>query len=138
MQSSSKTTIVLMPGLNGTAGSFQDFATIAPAAHEVIAFTYPTDTALNYEELTDWVLERLSCLEGPIVLIGESFSGPLSLFVASRLQQNVVAVILVASFVQPPKSALFKLLPWQTGFSLTRPLYALRVRSRTINYPFVE
>ncbi|SMC27955.1 Alpha/beta hydrolase family protein [Andreprevotia lacus DSM 23236] len=127
MPSPAKTpTFVLMPGLNGTAGSFVDFVAAAPPQCATLALTYPADERLGYAELTDWVCTRLADVPGPLVLLGESFSAPLSLLVANRQGQRVMAVVLVATFVLPPRAGPVGWLPWRTGFALTRPLYALR------------
>lgn len=124
--SQGKVKVILMPGLNGTDGLFQDFIKKSPEHFQPTALSYPTNKALTYEELTEWVCERLSAESEPMVLVGESFSGPLSLFVANKFPEKVIAVVLVASFVSPPRPALLKILPWSLGFALTKPLYALR------------
>lgn len=125
---SESVTFVLMPGLHGTAGLFQAFLAQAPENVQAVPFSYPCNDALTYEELTEWVCQQLVTISGPLILLGESFSGPLSLFVAQSLRERVVAVILVASFVTPPRPAIFKLLPWTLGFALVKPLYAVRRR----------
>lgn len=116
---------ILLPGLNGTDGLFQTFMNQAPSNFQLMALSYPTDKELTYEELTVWVCEKISDVSGRLVLLGESFSGPLSLFVANKSTKNIVAVILVASFINPPRSSLLKALPWCLGFSITKQLYAL-------------
>lgn len=115
-----------MPGLNGTDGLFQDFIKHSPQNFETIALTYPTNEKLTYDELTDRVCRILADLRGPIVLVGESFSGPLSLFVTAKSPANIIAVALVATFIHPPIPAFLKVLPWSVGFTLAKPFYAIR------------
>jgi pimeloyl-ACP methyl ester carboxylesterase len=122
-----KITFVLLPGLNGTDGLFSDFMALAPLGTHLVALSYPVDQELGYKELTDWICEQLSKISGKLVLLGESFSGPLSLFVENRISERVVAVILTASFISPPRAEFFKLLPWHTAFALAKPLYSLRI-----------
>lgn len=124
--SQGKVKVILMPGLNGTDGLFQDFIKQSPEHFEPVALSYPTNEALTYEELTEWVCKKLSGESAPVVLVGESFSGPLSLFVANKIPENIIAVVLVASFISSPRPAFLKALPWSLGFALTKPLYALR------------
>ena len=127
MQGSQETiTIILMPGLNGTDGLFQGFIDEAPSCFQLVPLSYPTNKELTYEELTEWVCEKLSAISGKVILLGESFSGPLSLFVANRMPENIAAVVLVASFISAPRPAFLRMLPWSLGFTLTKPLYALR------------
>ena len=48
---------------------------------------------------------------GPCWLIGESFSGPLTVLLDSRCE-NVRGIVLVASFVTPPTPWFARFLPW--------------------------
>lgn len=123
-----KVTILLLPGLHGTEALFANFISRCPDSFEAIAFSYPPNQIMSYKELTKWLCERIENISGPLVLVGESFSGPLSLFVANQSSNEILAVILVASFIYPPRPSFFKWLPWEFGFSITKPLYALRSR----------
>lgn len=94
-------TAVLLPGIDGTAkmfGPLQD--ALAPALPSQ-CIAYPPREFLDYAALTEYVLARLP--DGPVVLIAESFSGPLSLMVATRLGERCKAVVLVATFVTNPR-----------------------------------
>jgi pimeloyl-[acyl-carrier protein] methyl ester esterase len=90
---------VLLPGLDGTASLFGPFVDAAPRASSLRPLPLPNDRPLSYRELSEWVLTQLP--PGPIVLIAESFSGPLALLVADRCSR-VKGVVLCASFVESP------------------------------------
>lgn len=122
-----KITIVLLPGLNGTQGLFQPLVDNAPDHFNLIAIDYPTHENYSYELLVDYVLPKISHLQGGFMLLGESFSGPLALFVAQTKPQGLMGVILVASFATSPNLKLARLLPWTLGFWLSKPLYTLRL-----------
>jgi pimeloyl-ACP methyl ester carboxylesterase len=89
---------------------------------EPVIVSIPPDGA-DYDSIAQSILNRLP-RERPLVLLGESFSGPLALKIASRGSLDVVAVVLVASFVRRPVAwlpgiarfmfgaAMFRL-PWQ-------------------------
>jgi len=91
--------LVLLPGLDGSATLFEPFVAAAPAGTQTVRVPLPADRARGYGELAAWVSERLP--PEPVVVIAESFSGPLALMVADRCR-NVCAVVLAASFVEPP------------------------------------
>ncbi|MBL9203731.1 MAG: alpha/beta hydrolase [Opitutaceae bacterium] len=127
-QSESRITFVLLPGLHGTSGLMAEFIRCRPEAVDTLALDYPTHQVMDYPALVRWVCDRLRSVPGPLVLLGESFSGPVALAAAALIADRVRAVILVATFVIPPRTRLLRLLPWTLGFALTRPFFALKVR----------
>ena len=62
----------------------------------------------------------------PFILLGESFSGPLALRLASDQPAGLIAVVLVASFVRTPAPSWLRWLPWGALFYFRTPLYILR------------
>jgi pimeloyl-ACP methyl ester carboxylesterase len=99
---------ILLPGLDGTGELFNAFIAAAPAGFPVQALRLPSDRPRGYAELAEWV--RAALPTGPVALIAESFSGPLAILVADQ-SPDVVAIVLCASFVEPPLPALFAHLP---------------------------
>lgn len=94
-------TIALLPGLDGTGDLFAPFVAAAPADVKCIAFRYPCDEALGYDELEEFVAARLP-REERLVLVGESFSGPIAVRLAERFSDRVALLVLCNSFVTPP------------------------------------
>jgi len=111
---------VLLPGLDGTGDLLEDFAARAPRGTECLVMRYPTDRMLGYEALTEFVLERLPA-HRPLVLIAESFSGPIGARVAERLGDQVVALVFCNSFVTPPRSPLLRFLARTAVFRIRLP-----------------
>ena len=71
-----------------------------------------------------------------MIFLGESYSGPLALRLASHYGERVLGVILVASFVTSPAPRWFRFLPWESIFILSTPLNAIRAlfsRSKEIS-----
>jgi pimeloyl-ACP methyl ester carboxylesterase len=99
---------ILLPGLDGTAELFEPFVAAAPATFRLRPMALPKDRPRDYGELTTWVLDQLPA--EPFALIAESFSGPLALLVADRCPR-VTAIVLCASFVEPPLPSLLAHLP---------------------------
>lgn len=93
--------LVLLPGMDGTGLLFGPFTEVLPSSTPVTVQRYPVDEALSYEALLPRVLATLPT-DAPFVLVGESFSGPLALMVASTSPPGLVAVVLCASFARRP------------------------------------
>lgn len=93
--------IVLLPGLDGTGILFRPLLDhLAPDLSPVVV-SYPPDRFLDYGQLLERVLGALP-RDGPFVLLGESFSGPLALMAAATRPQGLKAVVLSATFIQNP------------------------------------
>lgn len=93
------TTLVLLPGLDGSGALFDDFVSALPSTIATRVISYPGDRSLSYRELLAYIGERLPT--GPFAVLGESFSGPLALHLGAA-NPRVTAVILCASFVRNP------------------------------------
>lgn len=94
---------------------------------EVLTISYPTDSVKSYQELTSLVIKELEAVTGKYIILGESFSGPVSLFVSQARPEGLIGLVLVATFIRAPNLRVGRFLPWRIGFSLTKPLYSLRV-----------
>jgi pimeloyl-ACP methyl ester carboxylesterase len=100
------TAIVLLPGMDGSGMLFGDF--IAALGFKPLVVAYPPDTPLTYDELEHFVHRALPADE-PYILLGESFSGPIAIRVASRKPPGLCALVLVCTFAalpppRPPQS----------------------------------
>lgn len=92
---SAEVKLVLLPGLDGTGRLFDRFVELAPAL-PVTRLALPTDRVLSYDELVDSLLDALP--QPPLVLLGESFSGPLALRMAASVKPE--AIVLCASYIR--------------------------------------
>uniref|UniRef100_UPI004056EDDA alpha/beta fold hydrolase n=1 Tax=Candidatus Electronema sp. TaxID=2698783 RepID=UPI004056EDDA len=93
------TTIVLLPGMDGTGSLFEPLLRQLSCNRPVKTVSYPPDKQLGYEELTRFVLSQLPSNQ-PFAVLGESFSGPVAISVATEAKP--VALILVCSFAVNP------------------------------------
>lgn len=112
---------ILLPGLHGTADLFERFVAAAPADIAPRIQPLPNDAPLGYDALAEWILARLP--QEPLVLIAESYSGPLALLVADRAPQ-VVGLVLCVTFVEPPAPAFLAHIPMLV-FGVTPPVVAI-------------
>lgn len=90
--------IVVLPGLDGTGILLSDFAAAFTVDTAIMIINYPADTVMTYEDLAAYVRQRLP--EDDYVLVGESFSGPLALRIASEPPPGLKGVVLGASFAR--------------------------------------
>lgn len=104
-------TLVLLPGMDGTGLLFQPFVEALGHTGEfdVRTIAYPAQQALGYAALTDLACAALPA--GPLVMLGESFSGPIALALAARCMDRVRAVIVCCSFVCNPRPGWSWLMP---------------------------
>lgn len=115
------TRIILLPGLDGTARLFRRFVAIAPPDLSFTPVSFPLEP-LRYDELADRVAREVP--DVPIVVIAESFSGPLAVALAER--RPVAAFVFCNSFVVAPRSSAFRWLASPLLFRLPMPGFLLR------------
>lgn len=104
-------TLVLLPGMDGTGILFRPFLQALVDDLPVKVVAYPADKPMGYDELGEFVLNALPT-EGPVVLLGESFSGPIAAALAARLGDRVRGLVLCCTFMSNPRPALRPLLPF--------------------------
>lgn len=108
---------IVLPGLAGTGRLLDAFCAAAPAGVTCEVIDYPRDQILGYRELEVYVASRLP--SGPLVLLGESFSGPIAVRLATR--SDVRAVVLCGSFVTPPRPSFLRVFARAALFRLRVP-----------------
>src|SRR5262245_23390841 len=94
--------LVLLPGLDGTGNLFRPLLQKLPAEVEPIVLSYPAREFLDYSALAQLALRSLPT-DRPVVLLGESFSGPVAVLAAAAQPKGLLGVILCASFVIAPR-----------------------------------
>jgi len=95
------TKLILMPGMDGTGQLFAPFLDALGDSMESCVLRYPTDEPLGYSELLPRIRTELP-QSGSFVLLGESFSGPLTVMLAAEEPAGLRGVILCASFATNP------------------------------------
>ena len=94
------TTLVLLPGLDGTGELFADFvAALTGTDARVIA--YPPDRAMTYAEHEGVVRDQLPGDED-YFLLAESFSGPIGISIAASTPPRLRGLILCCTFASNP------------------------------------
>lgn len=108
--------LLLLPGLDGSGALFEPLLEVLPSTIDATVVSYPPDRTLDYRQLLPSVREVMPW-DCEVVIVAESFAGPLALRVAHAQRPNVRAVVLCASFVSNPVAP--GPLRWATSF-LTR------------------
>lgn len=116
---------LLLPGLDGTGRLFRPFTDLRPPQFRADVLAYP-DAVHSYGAAEELVASHLAQLEGRVLVIAESFSGPVAVRLATKLEHRISAVVLVASFVRSPVPTLARAMPWRVVFSIRPPALALR------------
>ena len=101
----SKPVLVLLPGMDGTGDLFDDFVAEVKDTFEIQVVRYPTHKSLDYAELEALVIQVLPT-DVDYVLLGESFSGPIAISIASKNPPRLKGLVLCCTFVDNPRPAL--------------------------------
>jgi pimeloyl-[acyl-carrier protein] methyl ester esterase len=94
-------TVIVLPGTDGTGSLLLPFVRALGVTTRVVVVSYPTQEVLGYRELEQWVRPLLPT-EGPYVLLGESFGGPLAITIAASRPAGLVGLVLSTSFARYP------------------------------------
>ncbi|TET38484.1 MAG: alpha/beta hydrolase [Planctomycetota bacterium] len=117
-----------MPGLDGTGIMFEPFLKVLAPEIRTTVISYPSeDKPLSYQQLISHAEGKIP-RDRPIVILAESFSGPIAINLLGRGMPNVKGAVFCATFARPPYPFLLeftKLLPLDQLFRLPMPDFAL-------------
>jgi pimeloyl-ACP methyl ester carboxylesterase len=99
------TTLLLLPGLDGTGLVFAPLLTQLPAEIETQLLHYPADRLMSFQEHVAFAKKQFP-RKKPFVLLAESFSGPIGLQLLADPPDNLIGVIFVATFAHYPSPFL--------------------------------
>lgn len=97
--------LVLLPGLDGTGLLFEDFVAALGSDVDVVVANYPPDRPLDYANL-EQIARSFIPPNTPFVVLGESFSGPIALSIATSSPPGLLGVIMCCSFARNPLPVL--------------------------------
>src|SRR5579862_2510934 len=103
-------TLVLLPGLDGTGDFFAPLLEALGRSVRTQVVRYPVAGAYDYATCQQLVRAALP-VDGPYVLLGESFSGPLAISLAAQAPQGLVGIILCCTFANNPRPRLALIRP---------------------------
>jgi pimeloyl-[acyl-carrier protein] methyl ester esterase len=104
-------TLVLLPGLDGTGDFFQPLLETLGTSVRSRVVRYPVDGAYDYATCQELVRAQLPT-DGPYVLLGESFSGPIAVSLAAEAPKGLVGIVLCVTFASNPRPRLAFIRPF--------------------------
>lgn len=119
--------LVFLPGLDGTGLSYGPLGDVMPENIRVTVVRYPADQKLSFAELVQCAYEQLPHNK-PLVLIAESFSGPITICLASSFPSNIKGIIFCATFMKFARPFLLgptKYIPFEFFLSKRMPDFLL-------------
>lgn len=111
--------------MDGTGELFRPLLAVLPATVTPRVVRYPTERVVPYAGLVEEAGRQVGD-DSDLLLVAESFSGPVALGLAARQPFRVKAVILVASFVCSPAPQWLRHLVTPLVFRFTPPAAVLR------------
>jgi len=104
-------TLVLLPGLDGTGDFFQPLLETLGETVRSRVVRYPVDGGYDYATCRELVRAQLPT-DGPYVLLGESFSGPIAISLAAEAPKGLVGIVLCVTFASNPRPRLAFIRPF--------------------------
>lgn len=95
--------LILLPGTDGTGVFFQGLVEALKAFYETKVLSYPQNGDQSYEHLGRHLLSELPT-DRDYILVGESFGGPLAIWLATHAAVKPVKLILGATVAASPFS----------------------------------
>lgn len=102
--------IIFLPGMDGTGISFEPFRRVLPQNIEIKVIQYPTNELLSFEETVQCAKEQIPYNHEEVIVIAESFSGPVAIALVGSGQLKAKCLILCSTFARSPRPVLLKLL----------------------------
>jgi pimeloyl-[acyl-carrier protein] methyl ester esterase len=96
------TTLVLLPGMDGTGELFAPFTAALGRRARAHVISYPPHEPLEYPALEKIVRAELPADED-YVMLAESFSGPLAISIAAAHPRHLKGLVLCATFASNPR-----------------------------------
>jgi pimeloyl-[acyl-carrier protein] methyl ester esterase len=100
--------LIMLPGMDGTGMLFEPLRESLGSEWDVEVINYPSNGPQDYETLKRHAQSRLPQNED-YVLLGESFSGPIAYSIGLGAPRGLKAIVLVATFLEPPRPTLLRL-----------------------------
>ena len=92
---------LILPGLDGCADLRREFAEALGPDIDATVVEFPKTIELGYDGLADLARSQLPHGQD-FILVGESFSGPVAIRLASRHPAGLAGLVLCASFARAP------------------------------------
>ncbi len=122
-------TIVFLPGIDGTGISFEPLGKVLPPDVIVKIIQYPRDKLLSFEETVQCANDQIQSDQEDVVVLAESFSGPVAIKLVGSGQLKAKCLILCSTFAKSPRPVLLEIiryLPLEFLMRLPFPRFLFR------------
>ncbi|MCU0595591.1 MAG: alpha/beta hydrolase [Desulfobacterota bacterium] len=122
-------TIVFLPGMDGTGISFEPLARALAQDVKVKVVKYPADRLLSFEDTVQCAKEQIQNDQGDVIVLAESFSGPVAIALLGSGQVKAKGLILCSTFARSPRPVLLRILsclPMEFILNLPFPSFLLK------------
>ncbi|MEQ1652284.1 MAG: alpha/beta fold hydrolase [Hyphomicrobium sp.] len=92
--------IVLLPGLDGSGELYADLERRLAGNLHVTIVRYPRARSMKYKDYVNYVRSEIG--KRSVVILGESFSGPIAIQLAAQFPEQVRGVVLTSTFLKNP------------------------------------
>ncbi|MFC1611927.1 alpha/beta fold hydrolase [Myxococcota bacterium] len=116
----------MLPGMDGTGRLFEPLSSALSGRLKSTVVAYSKTEPKPYTVLEKEVRARIRSLGNDVVVLGESFSGPIAIRIASNPPPNLAAVVLVATFVRSPVTTFCRPFAQPLLFARPPPRTAIR------------
>ena len=99
MNDSHNIELVFLPGLDGTGLSYEPLGKVMPKEITVTIVSYPSHARLSFQQLVESAYDQIPH-DKPLVLIAESFSGPIAVRLVATKRVVVKGIVFCASFMK--------------------------------------
>ncbi len=102
--SNTSLTWLLLPGMDGSGKLLTEFASLL-AQHisiKPVVASYPDDLSSDYESYADYLISHQIVKASNLLVVAESFSGPIALELARKLPEQIYGIVFCASFAENP------------------------------------
>jgi len=96
--------------MDGLGIALEDFVAALAPELEAVVVTYPNDRALDFAAHISFARANLP-VDRPFILLGESYSGPVAISIASSAPSGLIGLVLCCTFARNPWPGLSWLRP---------------------------
>ena len=118
--------LILLPGLHGTVQLSAPLLRLIPESLRPAVITFANSGPQTYEDIYRSILPLIP-RDVPLVMLAESFSGPLAIRFAAEHPEQVQGLVLSGSYVRRPVPGWLRLLPLKGLFAMRPPDFAIRL-----------
>ncbi len=97
--------VLILPGMDGLGIALEDFVAALAPELEAVVVAYPNDRPMDFAAHVAFARANLPG-DRPFILLGESYSGPVAISIASTAPSGLMGLVLCCTFARNPRPGL--------------------------------